>query len=271
MRAKSRLIPVYPQWIDPVSREEPTEILLTTNYYIMKINQQLKTTMSLATAIALTTGATQAGVWASSPWSNDTDLTNYLSSSATYTHAVDLAGGTEGNESAVTIASTGFTQYEFTNWSNVARNGTGWSYTQTDQAYGGSAGSGPSGTESDKLSTGFLGAAAGQTETLSLSGLSANTDYVFTLFNAKWDNNSRTASLDGLDDGAGNARVTDPDNTFVSYAYNTGAGTTFSMDITGTGSFEYATYAFTNAVVPEPSTTALLGLGGLALILRRRK
>ena len=233
--------------------------------------------MSLSAALALTAGSANAGLWASTPWADDADLTAYLSGSATYTHAIDFEGGTEGTQLAATIAGVSFTQYESTNWSNVARNGTdlgtgnAWSYTQTNQAWQGSAPSGPSGTESAKLSTGLIGANAGQTETLTLSGLSANTDYVFTLFNAKWDANVRTASLDGLDDGAGNARVTDPDNTFVSYAYNTGASTSFSMDITGTGSFEYATYAFVNEVVPEPSTTALLGLGGLALILRRRK
>ena len=244
----------------------------------MKINQQTKSTLAALAGLALAAGSANASVWASASWADDADLTAYLSGSATYTHAIDFEGGTEGTQLAATIAGVSFTQYESTNWSNVARNGTdlgttnAGSYTQTDQAWQGNAASGPTGTESDKLSTGILGAASGQTETLTLDGLAANTDYVFTLFNAQWDANVRTASLDGLDDGVGNARVTNPDNTFVSYAYNTGASTSFSMNITGSGTFEYHVYAFTNTVaVPEPSTTALLGLGGLALILRRRK
>ena len=204
-----------------------------------------KTTALLTAALALTATSAQAGVWSDSTWADDTDLNNFLSGVGTLTHAIDMEGGTEGTQSSATIAGVSFTQYEFTNWNNVARNGTdlgtgnAWSYTQTNQAWQGSAFNGPSGTESAKLSTGILGAASGQTETLTLSGLSANTDYVFTLYNAQWDANTRTASLDGLDDGVGNARVTDPDNTFVSYAYNTGASTSFSMNLTGSGAFEY--------------------------------
>ena len=37
-------------------------------------------------------------------------------------------------------------------------------------------------------------------------------------------------------------------------------------------SVDFSSYSLSdNTVIPEPSTTALIGLGGLALILRRRK
>jgi hypothetical protein len=48
-------------------------------------------------------------------------------------------------------------------------------------------------------------------------------------------------------------------------------GSTIWMDFTQTSGFLLIDNVSVTAAVPEPSTTALLGLGGLALILRRRK
>lgn len=46
----------------------------------------------------------------------------------------------------------------------------------------------------------------------------------------------------------------------------------FRLDgVTGNGNIHFNDIQINGAVVPEPSSTALLGLGGLALILRRRK
>ncbi len=59
------------------------------------------------------------------------------------------------------------------------------------------------------------------------------------------------------------------DQGLVLAAGDAAAGWTFDIDNTGTNGLLTAT--FTAAPVPEPSSTALLGLGGLALILRRRK
>jgi hypothetical protein len=44
-----------------------------------------------------------------------------------------------------------------------------------------------------------------------------------------------------------------------------------TIEITAIGSINLQTLEFQFSQVPEPSSTALLGLGGLALILRRRK
>lgn len=44
-----------------------------------------------------------------------------------------------------------------------------------------------------------------------------------------------------------------------------------SVTITNTGGDRMAIFAISGQVVPEPSSVALLGLGGLALILRRRR
>ena len=51
------------------------------------------------------------------------------------------------------------------------------------------------------------------------------------------------------------------------------AGTQFQV-IADSGLNDYVTHQFVSldvATIPEPSSIALLGLGGLALILRRRK
>lgn len=62
--------------------------------------------------------------------------------------------------------------------------------------------------------------------------------------------------------------------TFSTVVETTDASADLSISIDsnsgGSGQFAFAGYTVTSPV-PEPSTTALLGLGGLALILRRRK
>lgn len=75
-------------------------------------------------------------------------------------------------------------------------------------------------------------------------------------------------------DGTTNKTQSVSGNSLVT-EFNTAAITGADADAAGTWRAEGWDFAFTaevNAVaVPEPSSTALLGLGGLALILRRRK
>jgi hypothetical protein len=60
--------------------------------------------------------------------------------------------------------------------------------------------------------------------------------------------------------------------TFVTGASPAGLGEALRVEIVGSGvQSTYDNISLTAVAVPEPSTTALLGLGGLALILRRRK
>ena len=241
-----------------------------------KNNTQTKSTLAALAGLALAAGSAHAGTWASYAWNDDADL--LLSSSTTYTHAIDFANGTTGTEVVANINGVSFTQYEFGGWVSGAKAGTdltsgnGWSMTN-NWGFNGSFGAGPAGTESAKLTEGFIlppNTVTGEW-TLTLSGLSANTDYIFTLFSPMYDAGPRTATLDGLDDGVGvNVRSQTEDNTQVQYAYNTGAGTTFDLVVADSAA-AYGFPAFTNEVVPEPSTTALLGLGGVALVLRRRK
>ncbi len=62
------------------------------------------------------------------------------------------------------------------------------------------------------------------------------------------------------------------DGTWVIGTFTADAGTqTFHSAFSGSSTTEVNAYQLRNVTVPEPSSTALLGLGGLALILRRRK
>ena len=60
-------------------------------------------------------------------------------------------------------------------------------------------------------------------------------------------------------------------NTFEHGAGNLTFTTSFDVALTGPANDAIVIQGFDFVVVPEPSSTALLGLGGLALILRRRK
>ncbi len=109
-------------------------------------------------------------------------------------------------------------------------------------------------------------------KTLTLSGLDFNTDYVLTIYHYDINGNSTTDWYIGADDGS-------PDHTSVSPGTFDESEAKFDLNVTssGTGTVLITTGSsgFFNgmevATVPEPTTTALLGLGGLALILRRRK
>lgn len=214
------------------------------------------TTKILAAAVAAVAlaGTAQAGTWSTNQWDNDTDL--LLDSSKTYTHAVAITAGTTGTEVGTTINGVSFTQYETAAWANAAHSGTGWSVTTCYgyAPYAPSAGYGPTGTESAKLSTGALiSSSSGSGFTLTLSGLTENTDYIFTIYSAEYDSYTRTAYLDGLDDGVGNVRTHTMDNTQLQYAYTTGAGvTTFDLNLTEPVHGYYSLTAFTNEELGTP-------------------
>ena len=75
-----------------------------------------------------------------------------------------------------------------------------------------------------------------------------------------WNTDSASLALAGSFSGL--------NNTSVTFTLSNAAGGNNSTDTWGTW---IDNVVLTGEAVPEPSTTALLGLGGLALILRRRK
>ena len=110
-------------------------------------------------------------------------------------------------------------------------------------------------------------------QTLLLSGLTAGYEYQVQLF-ASDDRNSGVRTQ-RYGDGLGNYSDTFAQNT-SSYVIGTfqadGSGTQIITieGVSDSGKQVLSGYALTYAI-PEPSSTALLGLGGLALALRRKR
>ena len=107
--------------------------------------------------------------------------------------------------------------------------------------------------------------------TLTLSGLAPTTDYVLTIYSYDINASSTSDWYIGANDGT-------PDHTSVVSSTFDESDAKFDLSVTSDGAGEVlitVTGSRFNgmevAAVPEPTTTALLGLGGLALILRRRK
>ena len=93
------------------------------------------------------------------------------------------------------------------------------------------------------------------------------TDYTWTIIGSSFDGTS-SASYDMQISDSGGVVFTSTNNTFTT---NTGASIA-SVNFTRGGNWGSGAYTVDNvSAVPEPSSAALLGLGGLALILRRRK
>jgi hypothetical protein len=113
------------------------------------------------------------------------------------------------------------------------------------------------------------------TMNLSGAGISANTAYDLTFwafYGAQARDTTITAAGSTTGTTLGPIAFTNPP---TSLADNSASGT-FTSDGSGNLDFSFgagrpALNGFTISAVPEPSATALLGFGGLALILRRRK
>ncbi|PQJ28541.1 PEP-CTERM sorting domain-containing protein, partial [Rubritalea profundi] len=116
---------------------------------------------------------------------------------------------------------------------------------------------------------------------LTISQLSAGQTYeLIFYFSDAFPNETMTAEGAGPDT-FGESKITTGGETYVegaaagifSYFNNVTADGSGNIEVLASGSGRETITGFQlrAVAVPEPSTTALLGLGGLALILRRRK
>ena len=219
-------------------------------------------------------GADAAGTFTFAPVTGDAD--SGISAAKTYTHAVDFGGPDQrfgvdpgtvvngvtfhiGGPTGPNYSSTGFTQY----W--------GSPYTTN------SVPAGPN-TLDDLLADFYHASTLEGTgdETLTLTGLTPGTQYATTFYNAGWDMaRTRIATVSASDGG-----TTTFDQNFsgeanpsvLRYTFTAAEPTiTYTFDAANNLASFHQT-AFTNEVVPEPtSAAALIAAAGLAALRRRRR
>ena len=134
------------------------------------------------------------------------------------------------------------------------------------------------GTNTDLYRDFFFDNSNNITITLSGPAISASTDYIMTFYAYDEAENRNTSFIaTGDTTGATLGPVNAPADSDITSLGQFAVTGTFNSGASGVLTFNAAgpSRAVINGLeisaVPEPSTTALLGLGGLALILRRRK
>ena len=282
MRDSSRLCPiycpVYPWWID-LGSALTNKNRTNPSHYIMQMNKQLKTTMSLAAFAGLTlAGSVNAAVIYSDNFDGVVgDVLNgttpdVTTGGATWTAAaVFKADGSfvNGNHSLMTLAFTPDDGLVYTLDASIAlTEGDDWS----------TFGFGDGGSDIQVLYHQIRNPGAGEHRT---KGTGINIVYATgTTLDSAHPLDVRIL----LDTTAGKniATVTWYAKLPASGAYtllytapnfNASSITTVGWEARGSttdGTIDNFSLS-DNTAVPEPTTTALLGLGGLALILRRRK
>lgn len=141
----------------------------------------------------------------------------------------------------------------------------------------------PADTEYDKLvgKQAYISSSPGTntTGTISLTGLTDGQQYIFQHFavddrNVQKTNTYTMGSTGGTDSASitrGDIDGTDLTGGKTIFGTFTAIGTTQNIFVKSVSTRGATTTGYVLSTVPEPSSTALLGLGGLALILRRRR
>ena len=229
-------------------------------------------------AVVLGGGAASAGT-ITGPTVISTDADTGIATGTTYTHLLDFIA----DNSAARINGVQFTP--------AARTGAGYTSTNIPgqiletQFNGGGAGTGAAaGSGLHKLLTDFYynsnANGAGQSETITLTGLIPNQPYRLKMFYRQWDANevnTRFTDVRFNEETASNSIRVNQDESeaarMIVYDYTAGPAGRLAVTFTegaNTPASSWHQYGLSNEVVPEPGSLFLLGFGALGLLARRR-
>lgn len=239
----------------------------------MKITSSFARLLSVRNLIALATfvGAVsaQAGTWTEQSLvltpASAADASTGIDPSLVYTHAVDFASDDGGAViNGVTLTAGGATgpNYTLTGAANTFQNNGSGQGNNLDPA------SGIFDVTEDFF---FNGTPGPGVLTLTLTGLTGGTNYIASFYTAGFTGAQQILSAD--DPGATSLTTDRGDEKVISYSYTLGPGDTdivFTFDAVNDTDF-FHHYGFTNAVVPEPTSVALLTLGAIGLVALRRR
>jgi len=263
---------MVPSLVENISKKKPTT---NTNH-----NKPMKTKTFITAAVLATAMHASAAVISFSDAFTD-DASTGINSLNTYTHTV--SGG-----SAQTVNGVSFDLLNSTttpaNFSWTSSTGGEAQLTNFPNSWDPATG-GVTGTDTIDLLTDFAFAGGpSNSQNFTLSGLNIGQDYETRIYIRQFSDGGRPidfdftngAELDSTsfdEDKPTDLGYANDDNAYyLSYSF-TAQATSLSIDAAVVDPSEggFHLYALSNQFVPEPSSTALLGLGGVALMLRRRR
>jgi hypothetical protein len=228
--------------------------------------------VSSTLAMMLAAGVASAGVITTGdiPATNS-DEGSGISSDFTYTHALDF--GSQGGVDPYSINGVAITQAGISGDVFSGTDGTSgaaWSISGNNQWHAGNDNTRTDGNISKLLRDMYV--PFGDPYTLTLSGLTADTQYSTRIYYRPWENNGTRNSIltfngDGTPLSTGTINQDAGSSAhYVAYDF-TASGTSVTVSFSNNS---WHLYGATNHVIPEPASFGMLGAAAIALLLRRR-